>query len=446
MSVVHPIFARQALLGSSSLDRGALDRFRDRCIRRLVRHAYDEVPYYRKLFDQHGIDPTSVRGTADLGRIPWTSKRNLQACAASELVARGSDPDSLIVRRTTGSTGQPLSIRRTWLEERLLGAFRWRALRSMGSRLTDRYAEIEEITPRDPNDRARIHAVLQRIGMLRQARIDALREPEEIFARLQAFGPDVISGYAGVISHLADVAREPDLRGLRPRFVVVHSDTLTARMRAAIAGAFRSPVYEIYDCNEVNVVAWECVATGALHVSDDTTVVEVISNGRLAEPGEQGEVVLTALHSFAMPLLRYRIGDLVIQGGRTCACGHPFSTIRAVQGRMFDYLRLADGRVVHPYEIIAILDRTASWLLRYRILQERRDHVTLTMVARSAPSLAEVARVREAVAAFLGPLVALRVETVEELEPGDGAKWRVCQSLVASEYDGPTDRRPYAQS
>ncbi len=78
-------------------------------------------------------------------------------------------------------------------------------------------------------------------------------------------------------------------------------------------------------------------------------------DGRPAAPGERGEVVLTALHSFAMPFIRFRLGDIVTKGDSHCACGQPFATIRSVQGRMFDYFPLPDGRLVHPYEIIAIL-------------------------------------------------------------------------------------------
>jgi phenylacetate-CoA ligase len=362
----------------------------------------------------------------------------------------------LIVRRTTGSTGQRLEIRRTWAEERLLGAFRWRALRSLGARLTDRYVEIEEVAPADPHDRRLLHAAVERMGLLRQERIHALQRPAEILRRLRAFAPDVIGGYAGVLAHVAEhvgsQALDGDRRGgpraerasptsgsaWRPRIVVGHSDTLTARMRERISGAFAAPVYEIYDTNECNVVAWECTETGDLHVDDDAVVVEVLVDGRPARPGERGEVVLTALHSFAMPFVRYRIGDLVVHGAAACACGRPYSTIRAVHGRMFDYFPLPDGREVHPYEIIAILDRAAPWLVRYRLVQETRESVTLAIVAKCRPPDHDVERLRAEICGFLGPAVTVRLSLVDDLPAEGTAKLRVCRSLVASEYDAVT--------
>jgi len=177
------------------------------------------------------------------------------------------------------------------------------------------------------------------------------------------------------------------------------------------------------------------VQSGALHTCDDSTIVEVLVDGHPAAPGERGEVVLTALHSFAMPFVRYALGDLVTQGDAACECGQPFATIRAVQGRMFDYFPLPDGRVVHPYEIIAILGKTAPWIREFQLVQERTDLVRLRLVPSAAPTAAELAALESAVGAFLGAAVSVRVETVAEIRLEPNAKLRVCRSLVASAYD-----------
>ena len=422
-------------IGGTPTERSDLDRYRDARVRAIVQHAYEHVPYYRELFDVHGVDSRAVHGVADLSAIPTTSKQDLQAREEPALIARGLDARRLIVRRTTGSTGQPLHIRRTWSEERLLGAFRWRALRALGWKVTDRHVEIEEPLAHDANDLRAVHAVFERMGLLRQTRIDALAAADQIAHDLRTARPDVLCGYAGVIAHLSDVVGAEGLAGVCPRFVATHSDTLTDRMRAAIGRVFRAPVYEIYDCNEFNLIAWQCAETGALHVCDDSVVLEVLADGSPVAPGERGEAVITALHSFAMPFIRYRIGDVIVQGDAACACGRGFSTIRAVQGRMFDYFPLADGRVVHPYELIAILDRTAPWLLRYRMTQERRDHLTVEVVARAAAGNGAIDALRSALTSFLGPQVTLEVVLRDQLPLEGSAKLRICRSLVASEYD-----------
>jgi phenylacetate-CoA ligase len=92
--------------------RDQLVQFQNARLRRLIGHAYDAVPFYRALFHRHGIRPEHIRTTADLALIPVTSKRELQEASPPEVVARGLDPSRLIVYRTSGSSGERLTVRR----------------------------------------------------------------------------------------------------------------------------------------------------------------------------------------------------------------------------------------------------------------------------------------------------------------------------------------------
>jgi phenylacetate-CoA ligase len=419
-----------------SAERATIERFRNRQLRRLIRHAYASVPHYRDLLDRHGIRPEDIRSVDDLAAVPVTSRRELQARTAREVVARDVDPARLIVRRTSGRSGQPLSIRRTWFEERLLGGFRWRALHAMGWRPTDRHAEIEEVGPTHPHDSQFVHRALQGIGLCRQARIHALQAPDAIRRALRAFGPDIVTGYAGALTRVAQTLSDADRATLRVRFAATHSEVLTPQMRQQIATGFAAPVYEIYDCNECNMIAWQCVCSGALHVCDDAVVVEILADGRPVAPGERGEVVVTSLHSFAMPIIRYRLGDIATRGRATCPCGQPFSTLHRIQGRMADYFPLPGGRLLHPYEIVAIVGNATPWLREYQLTQEREDVVVLHVVPWGTPSASEVDDLRARVAAILGGDVTLRLEIVAALRVEPNAKFRVCRSMVTSAYDG----------
>ena len=416
--------------------RNELEALQTRQLRYLLTHAYTTVPYYHRLFKRHGIAPQDIRSVADLTRVPVTAKQDLQLLPVDEVVSCQTNPARLIVRKTSGSTGMPFRIRRTWLEERLLGAFRWRALHDMGLRVRDRHAEIEEVEPVDPHDRQLLHRSFQRMGLYRQQRVHALQAPREIVSQLRRFDPQVITGYSGVLARVAQCMSDADRRALRPRFLVGHSDVLTPHMRWQITSAFSAPVFEIYDSNECNLIAWQCRETGELHTCDDTTIVEVITkDGRPATPGERGEVVLTALHSFAMPFIRFRLGDIVTKGDSHCACGQPFATIHSVQGRMFDYFPLSDGRLVHPYEIIAILSEHAPWIREYQLTQKRKDLVVLSLVPASSPSPPEVERLQMAIATFLGQQVVFTTEIVPEIQLEPSGKFRVCRSFVHSAYD-----------
>jgi phenylacetate-coenzyme A ligase PaaK-like adenylate-forming protein len=125
------------LLCASRWSRDEVLSFQARRLRSVVRHAYERVPFYRRLFDQAGIRPEDIHGLSDLQRIPLTSRSHLQDLGPNDIVARGVNPDSLVVHRASGSSGAPLTIRRDWLEERLLLAYRLRTRLGQGRRWTE---------------------------------------------------------------------------------------------------------------------------------------------------------------------------------------------------------------------------------------------------------------------------------------------------------------------
>lgn len=430
----------QAFRRHARADRAELDRFRDEQVRRIVTHAYQHVPYYSRLFARNDLDSRQVRGVADLAAVPLTSKRDLQPLPVGEVIARGVDPARLFSNRTSGSSGEPFVLRRTWLEQSLESWYRMRAFRYYGVRLTHRMAGVGVVHARDPNDRKLIGRALTALGLRKAIRIDGLRDPAQIVARLLAFRPEMVGGLPGVLSRVAAYLIDQNI-DLRPRVVTVGGEVLTPLMRRQIGDGFGAPVRDIYGTHEFNLLAWECREGGDLHTCDDGVILEVLrEDGRPAEPGERGEVVATNLHRYAMPLIRYRLGDIVTQGPARhwsrCACGLPFSTIRQVQGRMIDYFPLPDGRVLHPYEIVTrVVLGPNPWIRQYQLTQERIDRIVLRIVPAGAAPADQVAALRDSIARLLGPTVTFEVSLVEKIPLETTGKFRVSRSLVRSAYD-----------
>jgi phenylacetate-CoA ligase len=164
-------------------------------------------------------------------------------------------------------------------------------------------------------------------------------------------------------------------------------------------------------------------------------LVEVLRDGQPAEPGERGEVVVTNLHAYAMPFIRYRIGDLATRGA-ACACGAPFSTIGQIQGRMIDYFPLPDGRMLHPYEIVSrLVWGPTEWLKQYQLVQERRDRVVLYAVVAHPAAAEQAERVERTVRPILGQGVEFELRLVDRIPLESTGKLRPSRSLVHSEYD-----------
>jgi len=424
-----------AVLRHRRATRERIAAFQERQLRRLVEHACRSVPYYRALFERSGVAPDEIRSLDDLQRIPISSREDLQQLAPDRITSVGVDPDALIHHGTSGSSGRPLTIRRTWMEERLLGTLRRRALEDLGLRMTDRLAHVTLPRPAHPNDNQLARRLTQSLGIYRSWRIDCRLSPADILRRLVELQPDVLVGLSGVLTRIAACMTGRDAPLVRPRIVVAAGEVLTPHMRDRVARAFLAPVFELYASFEVGVLAWQCPAGGDMHVCDDGVVLEVVRDGRPARPGERGEVVVTALHSFAMPFLRYRLGDIVTNGAATCSCGRPFSTISSIQGRMIDYFRLPDGRLLHPYEIVSVLRTTCDWILQYRLIQERENRIVLQIVPAAAPADSQLAELRERIGRIVGTAAGVHLEIVASIPLEPTGKFRVSRSFVHSEYD-----------
>jgi phenylacetate-CoA ligase len=217
--------------------------------------------------------------------------------------------------------------------------------------------------------------------------------------------------------------------------VIVGGEVATPAMRLRIRETFAAPLYETYASHECPLLAWECRHSGDLHTCDDGVLVEVLRDGRAVDPGDRGEVIVTNLYAYAMPFLRYRIGDLATRGA-PCGCGAPFSTIGEIQGRMIDYFPLPDGRLLHPYEIVSrLVWGPREWMKQYQLVQERRDRVVLYAVADQQPSPERVEGVARVVRPILGPGVSFELRLVGRIPFESTGKLRPSRSLVHSAYD-----------
>ena len=429
LSSVQALTALHALLRHPHVGRERIVAYQNEQLRRLIHHAYQHVPYYRHLFDRHHLTPEQIRSVEDLARIPITTRKDLQDLPVEDMVMRTVNPSSLIPSQSSGSSGCSITVRRSWFEERLHNAYRWRALLSYGLRPTDVHAYLMLARPPKTQDNSLLHRVAQAIGLGRMVVISCFKSPEEIARELNRIRPGVLSGYPSALALLAQHVDSIELQALHLRFVCTGGEVLTAPMREMLAQAFGAPVYDLYASIEFHMLAWQCRETGELHTCDDGVVMEILNGDSSVVEGEEGEVVGTDLHSYAMPIIRYRLGDIAVKGRSTCLCGQPFSTIQSLQGRTMDYFHLPDGRLMHPYELGM---KQYSWIHKFQITQERVDRVVMQIVPRGGQAEQEIDVLQHAVATKMGPGVEVVVEKVSAIPLESSGKFRPFRSLLSS--------------
>ena len=409
--------------------------FQNRKLRHLIRHAYENVSYYRGLFDRAGIKPADIRTVDDLSIVPITEKKDLRACATEDILARGTDPDRLAVLITSGSSGSPFAVRRGRFEDDVINMFGIRALRQYGLRIRDRTAKVMLGGVEGEKTDTFLTRLRQILRVYRPCMVKCLQPADVICRSLEELNPDIITGYPSVLAHVAPLV-PGRFSDKKLRYVATGAESLTEVKRRAIERGFGVRVFDMFGVHECGVVAWECRDTGMYHVCDDNVVVEVLRDGRQAAEGESGEVVLTALHSYAMPFIRYRMGDIVVNGSETCPCGQPFSTFQGIKGRVRDYFYLPDGRHVHPLELVLpVFAEDASWLDQFQMTQETEDRFVLRIAPLRRPMPEELEHLQKEIVERLGEGGDFRVELVDHIPFEPSGKFRDCTCLLLAEDD-----------
>jgi len=340
----------------------------------LLDHARTHVPYYRDL------ELSELR----LDAFPILSRELLRT------QSRQLASDDLSNRRwskmtTGGSTGEPVWFIRDHSFNQ------WD--KATGMRLMSEFCGI---SPRDFLRSRRVTIWHQRRThtdsrliprMIAKLLGQVIRiEPYEILseAKLTEFAhrinyhkPDVITAFAGMVYEIAKHAKRHGFRMHSPRFIMTSVEMLYPAMRETLEEVFRCPVRNIYTAAEVGRVACTC-SEGNWHVLMNHNHVEILNpDDTPAEPGQMGRIVVTSLHNYAMPFIRYDIGDLARVSTKGCSCGSPLPTLDDVCGRVIHHFVRADGTLVFGGNFIAMFYEH-EWMMQFHILQEDVNRITIS--------------------------------------------------------------------
>ena len=201
----------------------------------------------------------------------------------------------------------------------------------------------------------------------------------EYIERIRAFRPYYVAGYAGSLYQVARVARKHNISLYAPKFVYSSAEMLRDFMRKEIEEQFNATVHDYYGSREVGAIAGECPA-GRRHVFIVNNVVEILDDAnRLVDNAEEGRIVVTNLHNYSFPMIRYDIGDTGAMHFDGCACGSSLPVLEKLTGRVTDHFLLRDGGIVHG-EYFTHLFYFRDWVAQFQVDQVDYNHIRISVV------------------------------------------------------------------
>lgn len=402
-----------------------LERIQEKKLRAIISHAYHNVPFYHKLFDSVGVKPEDIKTVDDLSRIPIITKSQVQR-AENEIIAKGFNPNEGRSQKgyTSGSTGKPLTI---VYDNRYLGLLRMaheRTLLENGYRLFR--DSIASITARcDSQDESK--SLLQYIGLRKRYCISLYVDILNQIRLLKRIKPDILMGYPSSIKLMAMAVQEKDIKKIHPRLIFSFAELLDTDTRNFINSIFGVDMIDHYGSMEGGWMAWECKEHSGYHQNIDTLVIDFIKDNERVAAGERGEIVLTNLNLYAMPFIRYKLGDVGVHSEEKCPCGRGLPLMKVIEGRSDDFVKLPGGRIISP-RVFTNLMHSFSGITSFKIIREKEDYFTVELVKGKDFSEEIIRQIEAGFKQVLGEDIQIETKIVDEITREESGK---LQSVVS---------------
>lgn len=360
-------FTKTQWLNAEEINTKQFDYFKN-----ILMYSYNNIPYYKRKYDEARIHPDDIREDKDVIYIPTIQKKDLIENYNELFPAKWNE--KVFIRETSGSSGSPLRLAKGVKSLSVMDAIMYRNYAWFGIDVGEKQGRYWG-TPLSSFAKAKIQLKDYVLGRLRFSPFDISEKAcFDFYQRLKKYKPSYVYGYSQTVYRFACLMGKSNLglEDLYLKAVIITGEMIYPQQLEIIENVFRCPVSNEYGCTELGIIAMQCPQKG-MHLMTENLYIEFLKDNRHAAPGEEGEIVLTELFSDIMPLIRYRIGDIGIKSDKTCTCGRGLPLLKEIKGRSDEFILCIDGKQVDPIVFEYILQELPSSLgkiTQFRILQK----------------------------------------------------------------------------
>ena len=401
----------------------------------LLAHAYQSVPFYKDRLQVLLEVKNRLLTYDDLRQIPILTRQDLQT-QSPELLSTNLPKDHLPTaeNRTSGSTGQPITFRTTKVKGIFYRALDLRSHLWHGHDFKGKVAAIKvprhrwKKTDTQPTDRpaARWADVFPSGPMVE---FDSGRPISEQLQWLQQEQPNHILTYPSNLAALAKQAKEKGVDLPALKHLSTFGEVLTPEIRTVCREVWNLAITDIYSCQEIGILALQCPEHEHYHIQSESVLVEVLNeHDQPCQPGQVGRVVITDLHNYAMPFIRYEIGDYA-EVGESCTCGRTLPVLKQVLGRTRNMLVLPSGEQLWPSFVLSNWAKIGP-IRQMQVVQHSQTEIEVKLVLTQPMDEVTEQQLRDAIAADLDPEFQIRLTYVDEIPRAATGKYEDFVSKV----------------
>ncbi len=395
----------------------------------LLAHTLRQTPFYGERLAAIGYTPEQTLTPELWQRLPVLTRAEVQA--HSDALRSHQLPPGIRVAgevHTSGSTGRPIHVLKTEVEQLLWEALtlrdhRWHRRDYSGVLAGIRWYPDGVAAPPDGKRWPDWGAPVANVAASAASFGLSIAASSAQQARwLGAVQPDYLVAFPSLLPELARECKQQGIELARLKHIRTVSECVDAATRALCRDVWGAPVHDIYSAQEVGYIALQCPDSENYHLQAESAYVEILNQANApCGAGEIGRVVVTPLYNFAMPLLRYEIGDYA-QAGAVCPCGRGLPVITRILGRTRNMLTLPDGNKLWPrlselrYEDILPVEQ-------FQLVQKSINMLELRLVAKRRATADEEERLRDIITSRIGHPFAVTFSYPEKIERGATGKF-----------------------
>jgi phenylacetate-CoA ligase len=375
---------------------------------KIIAWAVKTVPQYKDL------------AAKDIGDLPII-KKNDYADNRESFISKTYN-GKYVEWATSGSSGDPMLVRRSLESLAYSHASLFRAHRWHGIDIGAREARIWGVS-HTVGGRLRERAKDLLMNRIRAGAYELTdRQLEAFWNRINEWKPAYLFGYSSLMNQFADYVIQTNKQGadLKLKAVICTSETVTDAYRENIRKAFNCQLVGEYGCTETGIIAYEC-PSGGMHISSEAVRVELLPS----EVEGLDRVVVTDLHNYAMPIIRYNIGDLAAWDERPCPCGRQLPKLKNIAGRESSILVTPEGKKVHTIAFYyALCDLKGGGISKYQVVRKGEYHYLFRLVPGLKYREDNMNFIKNKVVYLLGKNTHVEFQLVKEIPRTSAGKFR----------------------
>jgi phenylacetate-CoA ligase len=399
-----------------------------------VQQACQNSDFYCQRFKQAGLTPEDLKTPEDFRLLPIFRKEDIRD-RLELILAKNISTNRLVKTATGGTTGSSFIFYRDMdchLQRQAIDlVYNLWADWKTGDKIAILWGAPQDLIGYPAFKQKLKNVLIDRTISLDffQVSPHSLRE----FAlKMMRFQPKIIYGYSQAVYLLAQYAQQNLSGQLKVKSAVCTAEPLYPSQREFIEKTFECEVFDRYASREFGLIASECCKHSGYHLMADSVYLEILKEGKPAQPGETGEIVITDLLNYGMPFIRYRIGDLGAWEEKECPCGCKLPMLKNLVGRDTDFLVTQEGGVISGVAIMALLTQYGSrtGIAQMQIIQTALQEITVKVVRGPKFSPSDILHLKTTLHKLFGSPARIEFEFVSEIPKEKSGKFRYTISYV----------------